>query len=212
MEFIDEAIEEYSQLFSDMPSALLQSLDRETHARILQPRMLSGHLQGRFLSMLSKLIAPELIVEIGTFTGYSALCFAEGLKPNGKLITIDINEELESFTRSFLERSPFAHQIDYRIADAQQELLKIDGPIDLVFIDADKKNYGKYFDLVIGKMRPGGLILVDNVLWSGKIVDPKATDKSTNALRDFNQQCLEDVRVEKMLLPLRDGLYLLRVI
>jgi predicted O-methyltransferase YrrM len=212
MEFIDEAIEEYARLFSDEPSDLLQSLDRETHARILQPRMLSGHLQGRYLSMISKLISPQLIVEIGTFTGYSALCLAEGLKPDGRLISIDINEELESFTRSFFDRSPFAKQIDYRIADAQQELANINGPIDLVFIDADKRNYAKYFDLVIGKMRPGGLILVDNVLWSGKIIDPTALDKSTNALREFNQKCMDDSRVEKMLLPLRDGLYMLRVI
>jgi len=212
MEFIDEAIEEYSRLFSDKPSALLQSLDRETHARILQPRMLSGHLQGRYLSMMSKLLAPQLILEIGTYTGYSALCLAEGLSKTGKLITIDINEELESFTRSFFDRSDFADQIDYRIADAQEELASIEGPIDLVFIDADKRNYANYFDLIIAKMRPGGLILVDNVLWSGKIVDPKAKDKSTNALRDFNQKCLDDPRVEKMLLPLRDGLYMLRVI
>ena len=212
MEFIDEAIEEYSRLFSDTPSELLQSLDRETHARVLQPRMLSGHLQGRFLSMLSKLISPQLIVEIGTYTGYSALCLAEGLKPEGQLITIDINEELETFTRSFFDRSPFAKQIDYRIADAQSELAHIKGPIDLVFIDADKRNYARYFDLIIDKMRPGGLILVDNVLWSGKIVDEKANDKSTNALREFNQKCLDDPRVEKMLLPLRDGLYMLRVI
>ena len=212
MEFIDEAIEEYSRLFSDTPSELLQSLDRETHARILQPRMLSGHLQGRYLAMLSKLLSPSLIVEIGTYTGYSALCLAEGLKPTGKLITIDINEELESFTRSFFDRSEFSHQIDYRIADAQQELASISGPIDLVFIDADKRNYATYFDLIIGKMRSGGLILVDNVLWSGKIVDLKATDKSTNALREFNQKCLDDPRVDKLLLPLRDGLYMLRVI
>jgi predicted O-methyltransferase YrrM len=212
MEFIDEAIEEYSRLFSDTPSELLQTLDRETHARILQPRMLSGHLQGRYLAMLSKLLSPSLIVEIGTYTGYSALCLAEGLRSDGKLITMDINEELESFTRSFFDRSTFSHQIDYRIVDAQQELANIDGPIDLVFIDADKRNYAKYFDLIIGKMRSGGLILVDNVLWSGKIVDPKATDKSTNALREFNQKCLDDPRVEKLLLPLRDGLYMLRVI
>ncbi len=211
MEFIDEAIEEYARQFSDLPSELLQSLDRETHARILQPRMLSGHLQGRYLSMLSKLLAPQLIVEIGTYTGYSALCLAEGLQPEGRLITIDINEELETFTRSFFDKSAYAKQIDYRIADAQAELAKIDGPIDLVFIDADKRNYARYFDLIIGKMRPGGLILVDNVLWSGKIVDPKATDKSTNALREFNQKCLDDSRVDKMLLPIRDGLYMLRV-
>jgi predicted O-methyltransferase YrrM len=174
--------------------------------------MLSGHLQGRFLSFISKIQRPERILEIGTYTGYSALCLAEGLRPKGELITLDVNEELESFTRSFFERSEYAQQIDYRIADAQHEIPSIPGPFDLVFIDADKRNYALYFDLVIGKMNPGGIILVDNVLWSGKIVDAKAQDKSTQALRDFNQKCLDDVRVEKVLLPLRDGLLMLRVI
>ncbi len=211
MEFIDSAIEEYARVFSGEPSALLQELDRETHAMILQPRMLSGHLQGRFLSFFAKVCRPSTILEIGTFTGYSALCLAEGLTPNGRLITIDINEELETFTRSFFDRSEYKEQIDYRIADAKDELTKIDGPFDLVFIDADKRNYGLYYDLIIDKMSPGGIILVDNVLWSGKIVDETARDKSTQALRDFNQKCLDDPRVDKMLLPLRDGLYMLRV-
>lgn len=211
MEFIDSAIEEYARVFSGDPSPLLQELDRETHAMILQPRMLSGHLQGRFLSFFAKVCRPNTILEIGTFTGYSALCLAEGLTSNGRLITIDINEELETFTRSFFDRSDYKEQIDYRIADAKDELTKIDGPFDLVFIDADKRNYGLYYDLIIDKMSPGGIILVDNVLWSGKIVDETARDKSTQALRDFNQKCLDDVRVDKMLLPLRDGLYMLRV-
>lgn len=211
MEFIDSAIEEYSRIFSGEPSALLQELDRETHAMILQPRMLSGHLQGRFLSFFAKVCRPTTILEIGTFTGYSALCLAEGLGIDGRLITIDINEELETFTRSFFNRSEYKHQIDYRIADAKDELTKIDGPFDLVFIDADKRNYALYYDLIIDKMSPGGVILVDNVLWSGKIVDEQARDKSTQALRDFNQKCLDDPRVDKMLLPLRDGLYMLRV-
>ncbi len=211
MEFIDSAIEEYARVFSGEPSALLQELDRETHAMILQPRMLSGHLQGRFLSFFAKVCRPTTILEIGTFTGYSALCLAEGLASNGHLITIDINEELETFTRSFFNRSEFKNQIDYRIADAKDELTKIEGPFDLVFIDADKRNYALYYDLIIDKMSPGGIILVDNVLWSGKIVDESARDKSTQALRDFNQKCLEDPRVDKMLLPLRDGLYMLRV-
>ncbi len=211
MEFIDSAIEEYARVFSGEPSPLLQELDRETHAMILQPRMLSGHLQGRFLSFFAKVCRPSTILEIGTFTGYSALCLAEGLTPNGRLITIDINEELETFTRSFFDRSDYKEQIDYRIADAKDELTKIDGPFDLVFIDADKRNYGLYYDLIIDKMSPGGIILVDNVLWSGKIVDETARDKSTQALRDFNQKCLDDPRVDKMLLPLRDGLYMLRV-
>lgn len=211
MEFIDSAIEEYSRVFSGEPSALLQELDRETHAMILQPRMLSGHLQGRFLSFLAKVCRPTTILEIGTYTGYSALCLAEGLNSDGRLITIDINEELETFTRSFFDRSDYKNQIDYRIADAKDELTKIDGPFDLVFIDADKRNYALYYDLIIDKMSPGGVILVDNVLWSGKIVDESARDKSTQALREFNQKCLDDPRVDKMLLPLRDGLYMLRV-
>lgn len=211
MEFIDSAIEEYARVFSGEPSALLQELDRETHAMILQPRMLSGHLQGRFLSFFAKVCRPSTILEIGTFTGYSALCLAEGLNPDGRLITIDINEELETFTRSFFNRSEYKNQIDYRIADAKDELMKIDGPFDMVFIDADKRNYGLYYDLIIDKMSPGGVILVDNVLWSGKIVDENARDKSTQALKDFNQKCLDDQRVDKMLLPLRDGLYMLRV-
>ncbi len=212
MEFIDPAIEEYARLFSDSESDLLKELDRETHAMILQPRMLSGHLQGRFLSFISKILRPNLILEIGTYTGYSALCLAEGLRPEGKIITLDVNEELEKFTRSFFDRSDFAPQIDYRIADAKNEIPTIAGPFDLVFIDADKRNYALYFDLVIQKMNAGGIILVDNVLWSGKIVDEKAQDKSTQALRDFNQKCLEDPRVEKVLLPLRDGLLMMRVI
>ena len=211
MEFIDSAIEEYARVFSGEPSALLQELDRETHAMILQPRMLSGHLQGRFLSFFAKVCRPTTILEIGTFTGYSALCLAEGLLLGGRLITIDINEELETFTRSFFDRSDYKEQIDYRIADAKDELMKIGGPFDMVFIDADKRNYALYYDLIIDKMSPGGIILVDNVLWSGKIVDENARDKSTQALKDFNQKCLDDPRVDKMLLPLRDGLYMLRV-
>jgi predicted O-methyltransferase YrrM len=174
--------------------------------------MLSGHLQGRFLSFISKVYRPALILEIGTYTGYSALCLAEGLKKDGRLITIDVNEELESFTRSFFDRSSFKNQIDYRIADAAVEIPSISGPIDLVFIDADKRNYALYFDLVIDKMRSGGLILVDNVLWSGKIIDESAKDKSTQALRDFNSKVATDSRVEPLLMPIRDGLFLLRVI
>ena len=135
---------------------------------------------------------------------------AEGLAEKGKLITMDVNEELESFTRSFFDRSEFALKIDYRIADAQFEIEKIDGPIDLVFIDADKKSNGLYFDLLIDKIRPGGILIIDNVLWSGKVIEENANDKSTKALRDFNQKCLEDSRVEKVMLPIRDGLLMLR--
>ena len=212
MEFIDEGIEEYARLHTEPENDLLKELVRETHAMVLQPRMLSGHLQGRFLSFIAKVYQPSLILEIGTYTGYSALCMAEGLKAGGRLITIDVNEELETFTRSFFDRSPYKEQIDYRIADAAHEIPAIEGPIDLVFIDADKRNYALYFDLVIDKMRPGGLILVDNVLWSGKIIEEAARDKSTQALRDFNTKVANDSRVEPLLLPIRDGLFLLRVI
>jgi len=212
MEFIDQGIEEYARLHTEPENDLLKELVRETHVMVLQPRMLSGHLQGRFLSFISKVYQPALIVEIGTYTGYSALCLAEGLQKDGRLITIDVNEELESFTRSFFDRSSFKNQIDYRIADAAVEIPSISGPIDLVFIDADKRNYALYFDLVIDKMRSGGLILVDNVLWSGKIIDESAKDKSTQALRDFNTKVATDSRVEPLLMPIRDGLFLLRVI
>lgn len=212
MEFIDQGIEEYARLHTEPENDLLKELVRETHAMVLQPRMLSGHLQGRFLSFIAKVYQPSLILEIGTYTGYSALCMAEGLKPGGRLITIDVNEELETFTRSFFDRSAYKDQIDYRIADAAIEIPSIKGPIDLVFIDADKRNYALYFDLVIDKMRSGGLILVDNVLWSGKIIEEAARDKSTQALRDFNTKVANDPRVEPLLLPIRDGLFLLRVI
>lgn len=212
MEFIDEGIEEYARLHTEPENDLLKELVRETHAMVLQPRMLSGHLQGRFLSFIAKVYQPSLILEIGTYTGYSALCMAEGLKAGGRLITIDVNEELETFTRSFFDRSPYKEQIDYRIADAAHEIPAIEGPIDMVFIDADKRNYALYFDLVIDKMRPGGLILVDNVLWSGKIIEEAAKDKSTQALRDFNTKVANDPRVKPLLLPIRDGLFLLRVI
>jgi predicted O-methyltransferase YrrM len=212
MEFIDEGIEEYARQHTEPENDLLKELVRETHAMVLQPRMLSGHLQGRFLSFIAKVYQPTLILEIGTYTGYSALCLAEGLKKDGRLITIDVNEELETFTRSFFDRSSFKNQIDYRIADAALEIPGIEGPIDMVFIDADKRNYALYFDLVISKMRSGGLILVDNVLWSGKIIEESAKDKSTEALRDFNTKVANDSRVEPLLLPIRDGLFLLRVI
>jgi predicted O-methyltransferase YrrM len=212
MEFIDEGIEEYARLHTEPENDLLKELVRETHAMVLQPRMLSGHLQGRFLSFIAKVYQPSLILEIGTYTGYSALCMAEGLKAGGRLITIDVNEELETFTRSFFDRSPYKEQIDYRIADAAHEIPAIEGPIDMVFIDADKRNYALYFDLVIDKMRPGGLILVDNVLWSGKIIEEAAKDKSTQALRDFNTKVANDPRVKPLILPIRDGLFLLRVI
>ena len=210
MEFIDEGIEEYARLHTEPENDLLKELVRETHAMVLQPRMLSGHLQGRFLSFISKVYQPALILEIGTYTGYSALCLAEGLTKEGRLITIDVNEELESFTRSFFERSKYAQQIDYRIANAAQLIPTLQYTFDLIFIDADKQQYPLYYEQALEKLKPGGFILIDNVLWSGKVLDTQHQDKDSVLLRELNLKISQDARVEKVLLPIRDGLYLIR--
>jgi predicted O-methyltransferase YrrM len=172
--------------------------------------MLSGHFQGRFLSMISHMVRPNCILEIGTFTGYSALCLAEGLTPDGKLITIDINEEIESFASKYLQNSPLKNQIDFRIGDAAKIIPTLTEVVDLVFIDADKINYQKYYDLIINKVRIGGHILIDNVLWDGKIVNETARDKKTVAIRTFNDYVQQDPRTENILLPIRDGIMLAR--
>lgn len=211
MDFLPAAIEAYALAHTSAESLLLAQLNRETHAKVLQSRMLSGHLQGRLLSLLSSMIQPRRILEIGTYTGYSALCLAEGLTDDGVLITIDVNEELEAFTRSFFEQSPLGHKIDFRIANAVTLIPTLNETFDLVFIDADKLNYGLYYDLVFDKVRPGGVIIADNVLWSGKIVQTeKKTDKDTQALLDFNQKLHHDPRVSNVLLPVRDGLMIVR--
>ena len=211
MEFIPEAIDNYVKEHSDQESELLQKINRETYARVMMPRMLSGHVQGRVLSMLSHMMKPEVIVEVGTYTGYSALCMAEGMAENGKLITLDINEELEDQVRGYFDESPYSNQIDYRIGNAMELLPEIDEPIDLVFIDADKKNYFNYYKLVFDKVRPGGFIIADNVLWSGKVVQiEKKIDKDTQAILDFNRWVQEDDRVENVLFPVRDGLMVVR--
>ncbi len=173
--------------------------------------MLSGHLQGRFLSFISKVQRPKLIVEIGTYTGYSALCLAEGLEENGKLISIDVNEETSAFAKSFIEKTEYANKIELVLADAKEYIPTLKEPIDLVFIDADKKNYLNYYHLVIDKLSKGGLIIGDNVLWSGKITMPESEmDKETLALHHFNQFVQKDERVENILLPVRDGLMIVR--
>ncbi|MFN8357844.1 MAG: O-methyltransferase [Spirosomataceae bacterium] len=210
MDFIAPAIQAYSENHTTPETALLQQLNRETHAKVLSPRMLSGHLQGRFLAMLSYMIRPQYILEIGTYTGYSALCLAEGLQEGGKLITIDINEELESFVRTYFEASGRAHQLDFRIGNARQIIPTLTESFDLVFIDADKPSYAQYFDLCIEKIRPGGFIIADNVLWSGKVVNTGKIDKDTQILLDFNQKVQQDDRVENILLPVRDGLMIVR--
>ena len=196
----------------EIPS-LLEALERETHQKVLQPRMMSGPLQGRFLSLISHLIRPNSILEIGTFTGYATLCLAEGLTKTGILHTIDINEELASLQSRFFNKSPYAHQIHQHLGNALDIIPTLTGPFDLVFIDADKVNYSTYFDLLIGKMRPGGLLLSDNVLWSGKVLE-RADEKdiSTLALQAYNKKLGQDPRVQTVLLPLRDGLSLSRVL
>lgn len=211
MKFLVEEIEEYSAAHTEEENALLKSLDRETHANILNPRMLSGHVQGRFLSMISRMIRPDRILEIGTYTGYSGICLCEGLNPGGRLITIDLNEELESFTRRYFDGTPFKDQIDYRIGNALDIIPKLTDTFDIVFIDADKINYSAYFNLCLDKVRAGGFLIADNVLWSGKVVEQlKKGDKDTQALLDFNRMVHEDPRVSNILLPIRDGLMILQ--
>lgn len=199
----------YAENFTTPESPLLQRINRETHAEVRMPRMLSGHLQGRFLAMLSSMIRPKAILEVGTYTGYSALCLAEGLAPGGRLITIDSNDELESRVRGYFSETPLGTQIDIIIGDARNVIPGLPGPFDLVWIDADKESYGLYFDLTIDKVRPGGFLLADNVLWSGKVLEPQP-DKDTRAIQLFNEKVRADARVRTMLLPLRDGILLMQ--
>ncbi len=211
MDFISKELLDYCESFTDAETELLKDLNRQTHLKINQPRMLSGHLQGRFLSLLSKLSKPKYILEIGTYTGYSALCLAEGLPENGKLVTIDPNIETNLFAQEFINKSALKNKIELITGNAQQVLPTLNFLWDIVFVDADKKNYSLYFDLVIDKVNSGGLIIADNVLWSGKVLDDKKDD-DTQAIHHFNQKVKNDVRVESILLPVRDGLMLLRKI
>ena len=213
MHFIPEELDNYVVQHTQQEPELLQQLTRETYQKILQPRMLSGAYQGRVLSMLSKLISPKHILEIGTYTGYSAICLAEGMQKDGQLHTIDINEELESFQRKYFDLSPYGNQIHQHIGDATTIIPSIDLAFDLVFIDADKPNYPRYFELIINKIKPGGVILSDNVLWSGKVIEAvEEDDLSTKALLKYNTLLVEDTRIETVLLPIRDGLTISRVL
>lgn len=212
MHFLSEDLERYAEQHSQQEPPLLAALVRETHLRVLQPRMLSGHLQGRLLSVLSKLLAPSYIVEIGTFTGYATLCLAEGLAPLGRLHTIEANEEYEDIQNKYFGQSPYREQIVQHFAPALEVLPTLPDAIDLVFIDADKKNYLNYLEAVLPKMSVGGVILSDNVLWSGKVVEPvKDNDKHTQVLMAYNERLATDPRLETVLLPIRDGLTLSRV-
>ena len=211
MYFLPDAIDRYVELHSEDEPQLLQELNRETHLKVLQPRMLSGGYQGRVLSMISKLVHPKNILEIGTYTGYSALCLAEGLQPNGELHTIDINEELFDFQRKYFDKSIYGKQIFQHIGNALEIIPTLDISFDLVFVDADKENYVNYFHLIVDRLPSGAVILSDNVLWSGKVVQKVAGDDiSTKVLLEYNQLLKEDSRVETVILPIRDGLTITR--
>lgn len=209
MSLIQEDMQQLLLNYCEPENELLKKIDRETHLKVLLPRMLSGHYQGRVLSMLSKMIGPKRILEIGTFTGYATLCLAEGLNKDGRIYTLDINEELEEMVRGHFEASAFNEQIKYIIGDATQTVNELDETFDLIFIDADKKNNGTYYDLVFDRLRPGGLIIVDNVLWSGKVLNTQQ-DKDTKNISTFNDKIAADDRVEKLILPVRDGLFIIR--
>ena len=213
MQSLSEDLENYIEQHSQNEPELLAQLNKETYQKILLPRMLSGHFQGRVLSMLSKLIRPVNILEIGTYTGYSALCLCEGIQENGVLHTIDIKEELVDFQRKYFDKSQWGNQIVQHLGEALDLIPTIDLKFDLVFIDADKENYINYFNLIISKMNKGGIILSDNVLWSGKVLDElKPNDLETKVLIEYNQLLKNDKRIETVLLPIRDGLTVSRII
>ncbi len=211
MHFIDQQLDDYVVEYTSDESPVLYELNRQTHLNVMQPRMLSGHFQGRVLSMFSKMIQPHRILEIGTYTGYSAICMAEGLQENGKLITIDVNPELEEMVNSYIEKSGFADKIECRIGNALSVIPELEEVFDIVFIDADKGNYVNYYNAVFEKVRSGGYIIADNVLWSGKVLqDYESLDKDTRVIMDYNKMVKEDVRVEVVLFPIRDGLSVAR--
>jgi caffeoyl-CoA O-methyltransferase len=212
MDFISEKIAEYLSQNSDKEPEILSKLNKETHQKILQPRMLSGHLQGRFLSLISKIKSPFHILEIGTYTGYGTICLAEGLATNGKIFTIDRNEELINIQNKYFEESGNRDRIVQLTGRATEILMDLDENFDLIFIDADKENYIKYFEIVSKKLNPNGIIISDNVLWSGKVVEESDGDQETNTLKKFNSLLSKDERFETIILPLRDGLSISRLI
>jgi predicted O-methyltransferase YrrM len=213
MDFLDEKINEYAEQHTTAQSEVLANLERETHIKILRPRMLSGHLQGKFLEMIVKMIRPKEVLEIGTYTGYSAICMANALSADACIHTIDINAELEDFAKSHFQKADVEHQIEFYIGNALDIIPKLDVVFDLVFIDADKVNYKKYFDMVLPKMSNGGFIIADNVLWSGKVLEAaKAKDPETKAIQEFNDYVHACDKVKNMLLPLRDGLMIIEVL
>lgn len=209
MDFLPEEINEYVESLTSPESEVLHKLNRETWSKMLQPRMLSGHLQGRVLSLLSHMIRPNRILEIGTFTGYSALCLAEGLVPDGKLITLDVNEEFAEIINRYIGEASMQDKIELKIGDAANIIPGLKEKFDIVFIDADKENYSLYYDLVFDKVKTGGYIIADNVLWSGKVLE-KNPDAETTAIKEYNEKVMSDLRVENVLFPIRDGLMICR--
>ncbi len=210
MNFLPEEIAGYAERYSSPEDTLLAELNRETHLKTLFPRMISGKMQGKLLRLLSQMIRPEHILEIGTFTAYSTICLAAGLHPGGSIDTIDINEELEDIIFKYLRKANIENRVNVHFGNALQIIPQLDKMYDLVFVDADKENYSRYYHLCFDKVKKGGFIIADNVLWSGKVVDPGVQDKDTVALRDFNTLVLQDPRVENLLLPFRDGLMMIR--
>ncbi len=210
MEFISEELLQYCEEHSTAESEVLKELNRNTYAKVLSPRMLSGHLQGRFLSMISRMIKPKNILEIGTYTGYSGICLAEGLAINGKITTIDINDELNEMTCQYFNNAGIKNKSEIIIGDARQIIPNLNEKFDLIFIDADKESYSTYYDLVFEKLTIGGYIIADNVLWSGNVLkEEKNWDRDTKWIVAFNEKVNTDERTNKVLLPLRDGLYLI---
>ena len=205
MDFLPENIQKYISEISQSESLILKELNRYTNSKVILPRMLSGHVQGRFLSMISKLVNPEIIVEVGTYTGYSCLCLAEGLKKNGKIITIEKDEEFASIAKKFFDRSKYKEKISLLIEDATTAIENISEKIDLAFIDADKVNYSKYYDMLFPKLKIGGLIVADNVLWSGKVTED-VSDNETQSIKNFNTKVKNDERVENLIVGIRDGI------
>lgn len=210
MDFLDSVIEQYALEHSEVESTLLNELNRQTHIKVIQPRMLSGHLQGRILSLLSQSIRPKTILEIGTYTGYSALCMAEGLQKNGQLYTIDNNKEIAPFANKYFNKSSYKNLIKMIVGNALDVIPDLNLKWDLVFIDADKENYSNYFDAIIENVNQGGMIIADNVLWSGKVTKPTSkNDVETQALKSFNGKVHSDSRVSNVLMPVRDGMMIM---
>lgn len=214
MNFFSPELQRYTENHTNPESTLLKRLDRETNLKALYPKMISGHLQGRLLSMFSHMIQPSRILEIGTFTGYSAICLAEGLAKEGRIITIDKNHELKDMVEHYLTEADIQHQVEFIVGDAMKVIPELEGNFDLIYLDADKANYSVYYDLIIDRLNPGGYILADNVLWYGKVLSENSEnlDRETIAIKEFNEKVQQDPRVENVLVPIRDGIMILRKI